>query len=100
MSMQNTVFSKDQASVFMQHTGKKTPRKTVIKREQLVLGKPKKIEHALQVSETQHDGKITPLFNNDELIGIIYECSCGKVAQILFDFEEEMQSKQTTAATG
>ncbi len=99
MSMQNTIFSKDQASVFTHRAGKTTPRKTVIKREQLVLGKPKKIEHALQVSETQHDGKITPLFNNDELIGIIYECSCGKVAQILFDFEEEMESKQT-AATG
>ncbi len=99
MSMQDTVFHKNQASVFTQRGGKTSPRKKVIKREQLVLGKPKKIEHALQVSETQHDGKITPLFNNDELIGIIYECSCGKVAQILFDFEEEMQNKQT-AATG
>jgi|GEM_PF-1868203 hypothetical protein len=99
MSTQDTVFSKNQASVFTQRVSKISPRKTVIKREQLVLGKPKKIEHALQVSETHHDGKITPLFNNDELIGVIYECSCGKVAQILFDFEEELASKRT-AATG
>ena len=99
MSQGNSIFNKDQSHVFTDASPKNMVRNSVIKKEKLVIGHPKKIEHSLQVSETQQDGKVTPVFNNNELIGIIYECSCGKVAQILFDFEEDIQSKRT-AATG
>ena len=33
-------------------------------------------------------GKITPLTDNEEIIGFIYECSCGEIAKVIFDFEE------------
>jgi len=33
-------------------------------------------------------GKITPLMDNGDVIGIIYECSCGEIAKVIFDFEE------------
>lgn len=33
-------------------------------------------------------GKITPLMDNDEIIGFIYECTCGEIAKVIFDFEE------------
>lgn len=99
--MQNKTdfFDKDQGKIFTNIHQKNLSRKSVIKRDQLVVGQPRKIEHSLQVSESHHDGKVTPIYNDDELIGIIYECSCGKVAQILFDFEEQSQVERT-AATG
>ena len=35
-------------------------------------------------------GKITPLTDNDEIIGFIYECSCGEIAKVIFDFDESL----------
>ncbi len=93
------IFKKDQSSIFKNISRIKPIRNSVIKREKVVIGQKRKIEHSLQVSEAHHDGKINPVFNGDELIGIIYECSCGKVAQILFDFEESGETEQH-AATG
>lgn len=99
MQRNTDFFEEDQGKIFTTHHKKTGSSQSVIKRDQLVLGRLRKIEHSLQVSETQHDGKVTPIYNNAELIGIIYECSCGKVAQILFDFEEQSQEERT-AATG
>ncbi len=93
------IFDEDQAKIFKQVHPKIHGSKTVIKRDQLVFGKPRKIEHSLQVSENHQEGKVNPIYNGEDLIGIIYECSCGKVAQILFDFEEQSEQVQT-AATG
>ena len=93
------IFNRDQSAVFTNNYGLKPVKSKILKKDQVVVGFSKKIEHALQISEVQHEGKITPVFNDDELIGIIYECSCGKVAQILFDFEESIEHQQH-AATG
>lgn len=99
MQRNSDFFDEDQSKIFKQMRHKAAGSKTVIKRDQLVFGKPRKIEHSLQVSETHQEGKVNPIYNGDDLIGIIYECSCGKVAQILFDFEEQSEQIQT-AATG
>ncbi len=93
------IFNRDQSSVFTTVDPKKPVKNKVIKKDQVVVGSKRKIEHSFSVSEAHPDGKITPVFNADELIGIIYECSCGKVAQILFDFEESGENEQH-AATG
>ncbi|RLD16405.1 hypothetical protein DRI50_01970 [candidate division KSB1 bacterium] len=101
MQQHGDFFDEDQGKIFTKIHSGVDHRKPVIKRDQLVLGRPRKIEHALHVSETHQDGKVTPIYNDDALIGIIYECSCGKVAQILFDFEEQSQNEHgQTAATG
>jgi hypothetical protein len=36
----------------------------------------------------QNKGKITPLTDDGDVIGFIYECSCGEIAKVIFDFEE------------
>ncbi len=99
MQRQTDFFDEDQGKIFTRVHRKTVGRKSVIKRDQLIIGHPRKIEHSLQVSEHSHEGKVTPIYNDEELIGIIYECSCGKVAQILFDFEEQSKN-EVTAATG
>ncbi|HHE54977.1 MAG TPA: hypothetical protein ENL21_04290 [Caldithrix abyssi] len=91
------IFNRDQSSVFKNISSIKPIKNKIIKKDQVVVGSKRKIEHSLRVSESHHDGKITPIFNADELIGIIYECSCGKVAQILFDFEESSEHQQHSA---
>ncbi|APF18206.1 hypothetical protein [Caldithrix abyssi] len=93
------LFNRDQSLIFKNIERVKPAKAKVIKRDQVVVGQKRKIEHAMQVSETHTEGKITPVLNGEELIGIIYECSCGKVAQILFDFEETTEIKKH-AATG
>lgn len=35
----------------------------------------------------ENKGNITPLIDNDQIIGFIYECSCGEIGKVIFDFE-------------
>ncbi len=98
--MNDDVFNKDQRNVFKNVKRVRPLKNKILKKDKVVLGSKRKIEHSLSITETQHDGKISPIFNDNELIGIIYECSCGKVAQILFDFEETKEEPSKHAATG
>ncbi len=36
-------------------------------------------------------GKITPLTESGEVIGFIYQCSCGEIAKVIFDYDESLE---------
>ncbi len=67
-------------------------KKKVIKNEEVViLNKKKRIEPAAEERiHPGHEGLVRPILDAGELVGIVYECSCGEVAKIMFEFEEHV----------
>ena len=79
---------KDDAGSVLTQKVKTAPRKPVIKKNRLDIGTPHKIETNIQNSKSGHGGNIFPLIEGDEIIGFMYECSCGEVAKIIFEYEK------------
>lgn len=67
-------------------------RHKVIKSSQLSLGKPRKIIPRSEEEAGPGQGNLFPIVENDEIIGFTYECSCGSVAKIIFDYGQETQA--------
>ncbi len=99
MENKDSFFAKDQGRVFKNLPRIKAFKNPVLKRNQVVIGQKRRIDHSMQVQEIHQGGTVNPVYNNGELIGVVYECSCGKVAQILFDFED-VSAYGKHAATG
>ncbi len=36
--------------------------------------------------DLEHDHEIEPIIENDEVVGVIHRCSCGKATEIRFDY--------------
>lgn len=87
MSVFDEFKSEDLADVFKASKHKRTS--AIIKKDQVrEVSSIKKINPYENNHIPTNKGKITPLTDNDEIIGFIYECSCGEIAKIIFDFEE------------
>ncbi len=97
MKKNESFFDYDQSKMFAHLPKPNTLRSPIIKKDKVVFGKSRKIEHSVQVTDIHQNGEISPVYNNGELIGVIYECSCGKIAQILFDFEEAAVDRKRSA---
>lgn len=70
-------------------TQKNQKSSVIIKREEVqIQNSSKKINPYDNNHIPANSGKITPLTDNNEVIGFIYECSCGEIAKVIFDFEE------------
>jgi len=37
--------------------------------------------------DTHKQSKVVPVLNDDEIVGVMIECSCGEVVKILFKYE-------------
>ncbi len=81
-------FITDEKGNFFQQDHPKPIRQTVIKSSNLQIGKPKKIDQIATDNPHRHSGSIFPLIEGDDIVGFVYECSCGEVAKIIFDYEE------------
>lgn len=62
------------------------PGIAIIKKDQVNIGTPKKIEPADQLQHIHGGSNITPIKADDHIVGFVYECSCGESAQIIFDY--------------
>ncbi len=90
--MKNTDnFISDEKGSIFNDASTKPVRQTVIKSTKVQVGKPKKIEQFSSIQSHNHSGSIFPLIEGDEIVGFVYECSCGEVAKIIFDYEENVE---------
>ncbi len=88
--MQTDNFITDDTGRIFHETPTKPVRQTVIKSTKVQVGKPKKIEQYSSGQSHNHGGSIFPLIEGDEIVGFVYECSCGEVAKIIFDYEKNV----------
>ena len=66
-------------------------KKKVIKSDELVvLNNKKRINPVEDHFHPDHEGQVKPIMEAGELVGIVYECSCGEVAKIMFEFNEKV----------
>ena len=67
-------------------------KNNVLKNQTVKVGDSKKIiSHHLDSGSTRT--KITPIKNNDEIIGVMTECNCGEVIKIYFNYESGQADK-------
>ncbi len=85
--MENKDIFNDPHAVFEKKT-KLPVRHSVIKNNAVRIGEPKKIEQTPEPES--HSGKtdVQPIIENNQVTGIVFTCSCGKVSEIRFDFDE------------
>lgn len=83
----NDFVSDSGGSIFKQMQPKKV-LPSVIKNERVEYGRPCKINSQVAQGAHKHEGNIFPLIEGDEIVGFVYECSCGEVAKILFEYEQ------------
>ncbi len=63
-------------------------KKNVLKNKSINVVSSKKIEsQSLHIESTRT--KVSPIKNNDEIIGVMTECTCGEVIKIYFNYESE-----------
>ncbi len=46
----------------------------------------KKLEQLEEKPDDNHKDEIEPIIENDEVVGIIHHCQCGKATEIRFDY--------------
>ncbi len=87
MSVFDELTVEDQSKIFKAKKDKRPS--AIIKRDNVQLTQSTvKINPYENAHIPVNKGKITPLTDNDEIIGFIYECSCGEIAKVVFDFDE------------
>ncbi len=64
---------------------------SIIKQKDVRLNSTKMINPYENNHIPVNKGKVTPLTEGDEVIGFIYECSCGEIAKVIFDFDESLE---------
>lgn len=88
---QSNDFLTDENGAFFQKAFNKPVRKSIIKSKDLAYGQPQKIEAQAKKHNHKDGGNIFPLIEGDEIVGFVYECACGEVAKILFEFDQDMK---------
>ena len=76
----------DPRLVFSQK-GLTSMRKSVIKKDELRIGNKKRIDHIEQHTDAG-EPEVEPILENEQVVGIIYKCTCGKTSEIHFDFDK------------
>ena len=61
----------------------------VIKKKKIQTGTPVKIFAEKGIMTGKSDDVLKPIIENGEIVGVVHQCSCGKVTEIKFEFEEE-----------
>lgn len=90
MSNSNDFIADENGGIFNQ-VFKKPLRRSIIKSDNLEYGQPHKIEMRANKHSHKENGDIFPLIEGDEIVGFVYECSCGEVAKILFEYDQDMK---------
>jgi len=90
MAQQTNDFISDNNGGIFKQAYSKTVRQSIIKSNNLEFGQPRKIHSRIQNTAHKHDGNIFPLIEGDEIVGFVYECACGEVAKILFEYGQNV----------
>lgn len=90
MSQTNDFITDENGGIFKQMF-KKPYRQTIIKSQNLEYGQPHKIEMRAKKHDHRESGNLFPLIEGDEIVGFVYECACGEVAKILFEYDQDMK---------
>ena len=77
------LFIKEQGNIFQNQRTKHKPA-GVIKKSAVNLGQPCKITHQDSAKINLASSKISPIKENDHIIGFTFECSCGEKAKVIF----------------
>ncbi|RMH64995.1 MAG: hypothetical protein D6677_03535 [Calditrichaeota bacterium] len=89
MTVFDELTREDQKSTFS--LKRKKSHGTIIKSKDIRI-KSTKIINPLENSHIPASkGKITPLTEAGEVIGFIYQCSCGEIAKVIFDYDEPIE---------
>jgi hypothetical protein len=72
--------------IIFSQKGPTSMRKSVIKKNELRIGNKHRIDHIEQHLETG-EPDIQPILEDDQVVGIKYICTCGKISEIHFDFD-------------
>ena len=88
MAEQKNDFLTDSTGNIFKQLHRKTVHPVVIKNSRIEFGQPCKINTHVSQSNHKHEGNIFPLIEGDEIVGFVYECACGEVAKILFEYEQ------------
>ena len=84
-------FITDQTGGIFQSAGIRKVKTPVIKSSHVIYGNPRKIRPDNAARSHAHQSNAFPLMDGDDVIGFVYECSCGEVTKILFDYEQEAE---------
>ncbi len=66
----------------------KAKKNTILKNNNVIVGAPKKIESKENAHTCSVGGNISPILEDGNIIGFVFECGCGEVAEIIFDYKE------------
>jgi hypothetical protein len=66
---------------------RKPVRDSVIKQNSVKVGNPKRIDQKEEPALPGGEPAIQPIMEEGQIVGIIYECTCGKISEVRFDFE-------------
>ncbi len=70
-----------EASSILQH-------QTIIKKEQVIPGKPMTITPEIPVNLELEEVEVTPILEGDRIVGIQVVCHCGATHEIRFEYNE------------
>ncbi len=89
MSMFDELTVEDQKETFKLKRSRQ--RSSIIKSKDIKI-KSTRIINPLENSHIPvNKGKVTPLTEAGEVIGFIYQCSCGEIAKVIFDYDESLE---------
>ena len=85
-----TQSDKFNASLDFIKTGNKASfrRRAIIKQSNVRVEKPKKIEYEEVNKDEYGEFTVRPIRDDGKIVGIIHTCSCGRVSEIRFEFDE------------
>jgi len=69
--------------------GESFRRKSVIKKHAVKYYPPKKIEINESDFEENDSPRVEPIIEDNNIIGVVHKCSCGKVIEIRFEYANE-----------
>jgi len=77
----------DNPEAVFNQKGLSSSRKSVIKNNTVRVGDKKRIDHKSDDHTDMSEPEVQPIVENDQIVGIFYKCSCGKLSEIRFDFD-------------
>jgi hypothetical protein len=88
MDKNNEFFSDNKGSIFKSANVMK-PKDTVIKKNNVIYGSSAKIKPEITEKHQRHQANAFPVLEGNDIVGFVYECPCGEITKIMFDFEQE-----------
>ncbi len=63
-------------------------RSGVIKKRQVRVDEPRRIAVREIAADSENGDAVQPVIEDGQVVGVNYQCSCGKLVRIRFEFEE------------